>query len=140
MTRVDFYILAEQHEDARYLFACRLAEKAYRQNLSVALVATDPSGAQQLDQLLWRFQAESFLPHSLSQDEPSARILVTDESIRAPTRDLLINLGRAPVAEPGRFKRIAEIVVQTPDILACTRRSYLQLKEQGFEINTHKLG
>ena len=66
MARVDFYVLSQSGEQARQLFACRLAEKAYRLDNSVYILAHDQAAAEKIDELLWTFRDGSFVPHHLA--------------------------------------------------------------------------
>ena len=52
MSRVDFYVLSQPGEQARQLFACRLAEKAYRLDHTVHIVTQDRATAERIDDLL----------------------------------------------------------------------------------------
>ena len=138
MTRIDFYVLQAQQAEERLQFAVRLAEKAWQQNCKVLIVAGDTLMAENLDKLLWCIKPESFIPHSrdLATADPVMICLGTNDP---PHRELLINL--APGAPSGfeYFQRVAEIVVQIPEILATTRLHYSHYRERGHNVNTHKL-
>ena len=56
MARIDFYVLRQSSEQARQQFACKLAEKAYRLNNTVHIVAGNRADARRLDELLWTFR------------------------------------------------------------------------------------
>ena len=62
MTRVDFYIVESGRQDALRV-ACRIAEKAYLDQLRVCVRAASPQQATQLDRLMWLFRDGSFVPH-----------------------------------------------------------------------------
>lgn len=140
MTRIDFYVLSEQGDDARWQFAARLAEKAFRQNLSVLILTGDAATAHQLDGLLWQFAPESFLPHALAQEQADARIILAAASHEpVPVRDLLVNLSDALPSHWQQFARMSEVVTQSPQVLRSTRARYAQFKELGHPVMTHKL-
>ena len=63
MTRVSFYLLNSQDVQSRQQFACRLAEKAVRQGNKVMIATGNEAESRELDQLLWSFRPESFVPH-----------------------------------------------------------------------------
>ena len=105
MTRVDFYILKSQTEDALLHFACRLTDKAYGLNQQVLVNAHANDQAQRIDELLWTFKAGSFVPHGLASGEaepPPVTIGTNVEPAEDPEWDVLINLaGRsARVLQP----------------------------------------
>src|SRR5690554_6973133 len=78
MTRIDFYILNSPSPDARLQYACRLAHKAWQQSRHVYLHCADEAEASRLDDLLWSFRADSFLPHALHADQPNEAVVCGD--------------------------------------------------------------
>jgi DNA polymerase-3 subunit chi len=56
-----------------------------------------------------------------------------------PLRELLVNLGPVMPTEVERFQRLAEIVIQIPEVLEPTRARYSRYREMGYTVNTHKL-
>ena len=63
MTRIDFYILETASQQQRLDFVCRWIQKAQRSGATVMVAVDNEAQAKYLDQLLWRFKPESFLPH-----------------------------------------------------------------------------
>jgi DNA polymerase-3 subunit chi len=61
--RIDFYVLPDHQEKGRSLLACRLADKAYSLGHTVYLFASSEARAAALDDLLWTFRQDSFIPH-----------------------------------------------------------------------------
>ncbi len=79
MARIDFYVLSQSGEQARQLFACRLAEKAYKLEHTVHIHTGDEATAGRIDDLLWTFRDGSFVPHDRVRggaDEPRAPVTV----------------------------------------------------------------
>ena len=141
MARIDFYVLSQSSEQARQQFACKLAEKAYRLNNTVHIVAGNRADAGRLDELLWTFRDGSFVPHhviSATGDQESP-ITIGCEADGVEPRDLLINLcGEIPsVAES--FPRVAELVISDQDSKLRSRKRYALYRDQGHEINTHNV-
>lgn len=139
MTQVDFYVLQATEPAARHAFAARLAEKAFRQNMTVMVWAQDQTQAQLLDDLFWQFRPEAFVPHQLPGASVSAPVLISHGQDDPTHSDLLINLSGETSAMFERFQRLAEIVVQTPEILAATRQNFRHYQTQGWPVKTHKL-
>jgi DNA polymerase-3 subunit chi len=142
MARVDFYILAQPDERARQLLACKLAEKAWRLDNSVYIHTRNRGDAEHLDELLWTFRDGSFVPHGLadSDDETgSSPIIIGCNEDGCEGRDLLINLGDEIPACAEGFPRVAELVTSDENCRTLSRKRYATYRDQGHELNTHKL-
>ncbi|MEJ2256163.1 MAG: DNA polymerase III subunit chi [Woeseiaceae bacterium] len=142
MARVDFYILAQPDERARQLLACKLAEKAWRLDNSVYIHTRDRSEAERLDELLWTFRDGSFVPHGLNgrhDGTESSPIMVGCDPDGVETRDLLINLDDDIPSFAEGFPRVAELVTSDEDSRNLSRRRYAAYRDQGHDLNTHKL-
>ena len=96
MSKVDFYVLAEDAPDARLRFACRLAEEAADQGRRVYVQTSGSAQSQRLDELLWTFNDRSFLPHEVYSGAPAAhatvKVMLGDATAPDSHRQLLINL------------------------------------------------
>ena len=126
--RVDFYILETPDPAGRLQFACRLTEKAYGLDNRVYAHTDSAADAQQLDDLLWSFRQESFLPHVRG----SAEECDTEG-------DLLINLGADCPNFARGFKRVAEIVGGDEASVQAGRARFRQYRDSGIEPVTHKI-
>ena len=139
MTEVDFYILPDEQPEQRSLFACRLADRAFRKGHRVYLHTRDEAGAQALDRLLWEFKPHSFLPHGMLGGEDSERIGIGWGDKPGEHEDVMINLDLEVPAFVGRFQRVLEIVVQHPTIQAPLRESWRRYKHFGYPVKTNDL-
>lgn len=142
MTQVDFYILAAAaRQQGRARFACRLAEKAWQKGYRVFIHTSSDFEARQLDELLWTFRAESFVPHAVITDPNSAGSPVLVGSGHEPdlALDLLINLSDVVPAYFQRFPRLAEIVEPNDTQRELARRRYRHYREQGCTLQSHNL-
>ena len=140
MAQVDFYVLRTPGEQARRVFACRLAEKAYRLENTVHILAPTRDDAAELDTLLWTFRDGSFVPHRIAgSQQPPAPVTVGDTDSGIDDCDLLINLAADIPAEPGRFPRIAELVSSDDDGRRQGRARFAAYRDQGHDLNTHNL-
>jgi len=109
-------------------YACRLLRKAYRRQLKV-VVCGEPDRLRRLDTMLWTFEQLEFVPHARlrSGEHPDAALLrhtpiwLADAAAAWPEADVVVNLGEQPVADPGRFTRIVEIVGSDDDARAAGR-------------------
>jgi DNA polymerase-3 subunit chi len=136
--QVDFYVLAGADPAQRDLFACRLAEKAFRLGHRIHLHVTDEQAARSLDELLWNFSDASFLPHALVGEAGNVAVRVGWRQAGAEG-DLLINLDLAVPAFFDRFPRVAEIVVQEERIYRASRVHFRHYRERGIAPTTHDL-
>lgn len=143
MTRVDFYVLPPGDARALHVWACRLAEKAYRAGHHVYLRAKDEMEARLLDDLLWSFRAGGFVPHLRLSAEPADEFtpvtLGTAGETPPDDADVLINLGDDIPDWHGRFARIAELVSADPLSRQVSRNHFGHYKRQGYAPETHAL-
>lgn len=142
MARIDFYILDRSGPRARYLFACRLAEKAYRLDHTVHIHANTRDDAVQLDEMLWTFRDGSFVPHNLlanSQSGIESPVTIGCDADPAEPRDLLINLCDEIPAFTGSFPRVAELVTSDTACKQHGRRRFAAYREQGHTLETHNV-
>ncbi len=138
LQRVDFYVL--KPDEPREAFACRLAEKAFRLGQRVWLGLAQPQAIEALDQLLWTFRPESFLPHSPAAPGQALtpERLWFGVGVPPETCDLFINLTEVPFDAVNAL-RVAEVVDQTPLVLSYTRGQFGRYRQAGVSVQTHKL-
>ncbi|WP_299943722.1 DNA polymerase III subunit chi [uncultured Microbulbifer sp.] len=139
MTQIDFYILSSQRIEQADIFACRLAEKAYRTGLGVLLAVDHPERAEQLNRLLWTFREDSFVPHAPQGEEPPAAVEINCGEDPGAHHGLMINLCSAVPNWFSRFERLAEIVVQQPQALQRSRTRFGLFRERGYPLKSHKI-
>ena len=137
MTKVDFYILNQDAEAARH-YACRLTEKAYRSGREVYIHCENVDAAEALNQLLWTFRDESFIPHSCHPGDNNP-VLVGCGEYAGEHCDVLINTAPEMPAFFSRFQRLAEIVSQDEASLLASRQRYSFYKNRGYPLNTHNI-
>ncbi len=146
MTRVDFYILPEKELSALQTFACKLIQKTSRLGHKIYVHCPNEQSCQQLDKLLWSFQAHSFIPHKIfgqSGAECNIEIGFGDGSGTSNEpgnhHDLLINLSASIPVFFSRFERVAEIVIQEPAILDASRNNYRFYANKNYPLHRHDL-
>ncbi len=137
MTAIDFYILGHSDELARFNFACRLSEKVYGEGHQVYIHVENAEQAQRLDDLMWSYKPESFLPHNLVNDEHQAQVQIGWQDHPAHHFDVMINLSSPQPSFFSRFGRVLEIVIQDETVLAQTRQHFKFYKDRGYEV-THR--
>jgi len=139
MTRVDFYLLPQEDETARWQFACRLVEKAWRLGNRLLVHTSNHRTAQQLDALLWSFRPDSFVPHELTPAGKRTPVHIGWGDDSPEHHDLLVNLGDSVPAFFSRYGRVAEIVTADPTQRAESRERYRFYRERGYELQLHDL-
>jgi DNA polymerase III subunit chi len=141
--RVDFYVLEGADDRARLVYACRLIEKAYLQNLSVCVSLDTPAEVEAFDALLWTFADRSFVPHETAAGtqgaaQPPATPVVV--GCRAPvTAELLVNLGGEVPAFYASYARVAEFVDAEPGRRDAGRRRFALYRDAGLTPETHRV-
>ena len=138
-TKVDFYILHSAEPSARLDFACKLTEKAWRLGHRVYLHCSDTAQRADLDERLWRFKGESFVPHSTVEDQPDGVIVMGLDEPPASHQDLLINLDLKVPEFFKCFARVAEVVVEDPAVRLAALESFRFYREHGYPLQDHKL-
>jgi DNA polymerase-3 subunit chi len=131
--RIEFYVLSSANPADRLRAACQLAAKGWRHGLPVFLRCSDAAQRDELDQLLWRFRAESFIPHSLVNDDANAPVVLALDEAPAFQQGLLINLASSISPHVERFSRVIEIVNQEPDLLAACRENFRAYRQRGYD-------
>lgn len=141
MTRIDFYLIPESGEKARMNFVCRLIEKAYKLRHRIYIHVENQTDAHQLDEFLWTYRDDSFLPHNLYGEgpEPTPPIQIGFTAAPEKQRDILINLSKQIPDFYSQFTRVIELVTTDPDVQTTAREHYRVYRAKGHEINTHKL-
>lgn len=141
MTRVDFYVLPDHKENGRALLACRLIDKAYHLGHTLYVLAASEAQAAALDDLLWTFRQDSFIPHEryplTGQDD--SPILIGTRLPPDRNAQVLINFTNTLPEDFSRFERVIELVDQHPEVLATSRERFRQYRERGLTPETHKL-
>lgn len=133
MTRIEFYILPGDQPAARLETACKLALKGWRHGLPVFMRCADAQQCAGLDQLLWIFRADTFLPHNLHGEDPLAPVVIGMHEEAARENGLLINLAGDISPHLPQFQRIIEIIDQQPELLAAGRENFRSYRQRGFD-------
>lgn len=131
--RVEFYVLSSATPADRLRAACQLAMKAWRAGLPVFVRGCDEAQCRTVDALMWRFKAETFVPHDLYQDAPQSPVVIGQDEEPATTQGVLINLSSSLSPHIERFSRVIEIVNQEPDLLTACRENFRTYRQRGYD-------
>ncbi len=138
MTRVDFYILEDVDLDAMQRFACRLACKAVDAGNRVYMHTNHEQGAKDLDDLLWAYPDQRFIPHGQLNDAAAVGAPVVIGWDDPQDHDgVLINLSDQIPTFFTHFDRVAEIVVG--ETKSRGRERYQFYRDRGYPLFHHDL-
>lgn len=138
---VNFYLLKNEQPAAKWLVACRLTEKAYLKGHRVYVHCTNQQDAEYLDEMLWAFKEDSFIPHNLQGEgpEPPPPVQIGFNKEPRGFEDILINLAHDVPSFFMKFKRIMEIVSHNEQEKERSRAHYRIYKQRGCDLHTHPL-
>ena len=142
MTRVSFYILKSQKAQNRQAFACRLAEKAWRDGHQVFIYTESADQSAAMDAALWAFRPESFVPHEVMTDPATvtAPVLISHDNTPPPRlMDVLINLNAQQPMFFSQFERLAEIIDTDEQVKQQGRQRYKFYQDRGYPLESHTL-
>ncbi|OSM02587.1 putative DNA polymerase III subunit chi [Magnetofaba australis IT-1] len=112
----------------------QLIGKALQQGLPVGVAAGDPQHAQWLDDFLWKFEPDSFLPHGVAGGEFDADqpVLIGVGPADANGAELLMVMSGQVVDPPEQFAQIFDFADgRDPQSLAASRERYRFYRERG---------
>ena len=138
---VDFYLLHDESLSSRHLFACKLIEKIWLLNHRIYVHCQDKKSAEAIDELLWTYKENSFVPHHIQGEgpEPPPPVQIGYSSEPRGFSDVIINLSDNIPSFISRFKRIVEIVANHPDQKENSRTLYRKYRSQNYDIKTHTI-
>jgi DNA polymerase-3 subunit chi len=135
MTEVTFVEVTTSRMEMR---ACEIAEENYTRGRRVQILAVDQEQAKRLDDLLWTFKPESFIPHGLwldSPDVPEHPVVITTIKETLAGMDSLLMMGYNEVDLVSRFSHAVHLVVaDNQERLESSRRYWTLLKDAGFSL------
>ncbi|MEH6452125.1 MAG: DNA polymerase III subunit chi [Psychromonas sp.] len=146
MSQVVFYILNAQNEastqaiPAHFAQACSIAGFYYSQNKKVFIYCESQQDAFTVDEYLWQFDGDSFVPHNLLGEGPRFGTPV-EISWQAPThpRPVLINLSPNVPDFAINFQQIIDFVPNDEQLKIAARHRYSTYKKLGHSLSTEKL-
>ena len=141
MPRADFYLIDKpRFREQPLLLVCELAKRGYAANLSILVLARDAAQAEAIDDLMWSFDPDEYLPHQIAgmdEGDDDTPILIATPDLDIPARPMLINLRDG--APNGSFDRVLEVVPADPAARAPLRERWKHYQALGFEVNKHDM-
>lgn len=136
MPRADFYLIDKpRFREQPLLLVCELAKRAFSAQQPSLILTRDFVQAEQVDELLWSFDEDAFLPHQLAgdDDDDNTAILIVPPGIETPDRPLLINLRES--CPDGRYERVLEVVAADSNEREGSRLRWREYLQRGFEVS-----
>lgn len=140
MPRADFYLIAKpRFRDDPLLLVCELAKRAFESGQPTLILARSADQADALDEKLWEFDENAFIPHQLAGDDDDAitPVLIVAPGVETADRSLVINL--RDECAPGLFERVLEVVPADEAQRLGSRERWKTYKAAGFEVNKHDM-
>ncbi|MCC6623495.1 MAG: DNA polymerase III subunit chi [Deltaproteobacteria bacterium] len=132
MARVTFYDIAP---DQVFALAAKLAQAAWDKDKRLIIRCADAHEAKALDDHLWTFRDESFVPHEVfggALRDPRARIVITTRDERPIEADILLQLAPAELAFATGFDTVIDLVDHADEArLAASRQRFRAWSEAG---------
>ncbi|MSR16789.1 MAG: DNA polymerase III subunit chi [Methylococcaceae bacterium] len=142
MPEVTFYILNSESLYDRYLFACKLIEKAYNTGKFCYVLLDNLEQCQDLDDMLWTFRAGSFVPHQLftgTTPEITSQVLIGTENTPTEWQNVVFNLSSQLPQAWQQSIRVLEILDNSETTKVTARERYRTYQQAGIKIDTHKI-
>jgi DNA polymerase III subunit chi len=138
MTRIDFHTNVPDG----ITYTCRLVRKARSAagDSRIIILVKDKRDLAKLDEAMWTFSAQDFLPHAVAGDVLASQspVILTEEIGEPPHHEILINLSGTVPTSFAQFERVFEIVSQDPTDTEAGRERYGYYKQRGYPL-THSV-
>ena len=139
--RADFYLIAKpRFLEEPLKLVCELARKAYDSNQWTLVLARDAAQAEELDELLWEFDPDAYIPHQIAgsdEDDDITPVLIVAPGTEAASRPLAINLRDEAWTAP--CERVLEVVPADPAARGPLRERWKQYQALGYALNKHDM-
>ncbi len=139
--RFDFYLSETPKTLNHWQVACRLLTKIHQQQQQAFVLCADQASAEYLDELLWTFQEDSFIPHNLVGEGPDMPPAIQLGWQRPPLhqRNILLVVATSLPDEYNDFNRVLIVISDEVEEREAARRLYRELRHQNLELAFHKL-
>jgi DNA polymerase-3 subunit chi len=139
MTEITFVEVTASQMEIR---ACEIAEHTYAQGERLQIIALDEEQAVRLDDLLWTYKPDTFVPHGLwksmnnDSDQP---VVITTRKEQVPGIASLLTMDYCPIEMVRQFSVVIHVVVvDNQERLEASRRYWTLLKDAGFSLKHQK--
>ena len=140
MPRADFYLIDKpRFREDPLLLVCELAKRAFASEQPTLILARSREEAEALDEKLWEFDDNAFIPHQIAGDDDDAicAVLIIPPDVATTDRALVINL--RDECAPGLFERVLEVVAADEAQRLGSRQRWKTYQQAGFEVAKHDM-
>jgi len=140
MPRADFYLIDKpRFREQPLLLVCELVKRAFAAQQPTLILTRDHAQAEAIDELLWAFDEDAFIPHQLAGDDDDAgtAVLIVPPGVDTPDRPLVINLREGCAS--GQFQRVLEVVPADEAERTGSRERWSEYKRRGFELHKNDM-
>ena len=146
MSQATFYLLhcdaTKTAENQIIDAACQLTYDYYKNNQLIYIHCQNKQQAFAVDEMLWQFEPDSFVPHNLKGEGPAFGAPVEigfDQSGPNKNRQVLINLADQCPSFAVNFGHIIDFVASDDAMKAIARERYKQYRTMGIKLATQNL-
>ena len=135
MAQISFYLF-ENSTERQVESACRLCRKILNQHAHIWWYCIDSELQTELDEKLWSFDAQSFIPHGI--DQPNSPVCISAEL--PPSNDwVLFNFNNHALEQTQNFRHIIEIIENNEPAKQIGREKFKAYRRLGIGPRTFKL-
>jgi DNA polymerase III subunit chi len=132
--RIEFYAIEKPRFSGRPMeLVCALAQKAFESQTPAMVLVDSMADAEALDELLWSYADDSFVPHQVAgdDDDDECPVLIVPPEVDAPARPLVVNLRQRPA--PDGAERVIELIPDDEQARNAARSRWSAYKRRGHE-------
>ena len=128
-TTVVFYYLEQPEHNGKLRLTCNLANTAFKRGHNVYLSANSAEMCAMLDDMLWTFAPNSFVPHIIyDRDQPidldQYPVVIGYTQPSDKFKDVLISLHQDVTEYAGQFQRVIEPIDSSQEDLAFAENKF----------------
>jgi DNA polymerase-3 subunit chi len=140
MTEVLFVEVSADRLETR---VCELTESFYARGIPLQILVADQKQASRLDELLWTYRPDSFVPHAVlpgEEDRPSLPVVIATKQAKVAGIEHLLMTDYCSPELVGQFAQaIHLVVVDDKERREASRQYWVQLRDAGFTLAHKKL-
>ena len=135
MPHADFYLVDTPRFRADpLLLVCELVKRAYEAERSTLVLVESRAQAEALDDALWAFEDDAFVPHQIAgeDDDDATPVLIVPPEAAAADRPHVVNLREQ--CAPAGYELVQEIVPFDAALRVASRARWAAYKARGEDV------
>lgn len=137
--------LAAQKVASQVKQAADLVSQAAQKRTRITILCADQTQAEDIDEFIWQYPHDAFVPHNLHGEGPaagtpveivwfSAYVALASANQRLRNRAMLVNLSAEFIDDHSQFKHIIDFVPTQEAQKEAARMRYKQYKQAGCQL------